>query len=204
MTDNDHHDDRPRPPLPGDEPPPAPPVPPVPAVPAVPAEPPAERGPEPVVEQSAAVAPTMSQAKSPPLAAVLSFILPGLGHLYTESYQRSAMIFSSFVLSIFLSGRWWPFIFLCIFLWFFGMFDSFREAQIINRGGDEVQTATRRSSEGTFMFGVFLLVGGGMLLLDNFGLVDFDWFFDDWWPVVVVAAGLYFIIGAFRERRSQT
>jgi hypothetical protein len=170
-------------------------------VPAVPAESPAEPVSEPVVEQRAAVAPTMSQAKSPPLAAVLSFILPGLGHLYTESYQRSAMIFSSFVLSIFLSGRWWPFIFLCIFLWFFGMFDSFREAQIRNLGEELPKPDPERRGEGRLMFGVFLLVGGGILLLDNFGLVDFDWFFDDWWPVVVIAAGLYFIIGSFKGRK---
>jgi len=180
---------RPMPPLPSD--PPESEVPSVPPLPSESAEPPHRPAPAPVNQQ----------IKSPPLAALLSFILPGLGHLYTETYQRSAMLFSSFVLAIFLSGRWWPFIFVCIFLWFFGMFDSFREAQIINRGGDLGTSVDTRPGEGTMMFGVFLLVGGGMLLLDNFGLVDFDWFFHDWWPVVVVAAGLYFIVGSFRDRK---
>lgn len=182
MTENGANDaGRPLPPLPSDEPSPtAPAAPPV-TAPAAP-----ERG---------------QQIKSPPLAAVLSFILPGLGHLYTESYQRSAMLFSSFVLAIFLSGRWWPFIFLCIFLWFFGMFDSFREAQIFNLGSlVEEPPLPQHSGEGRLMFGVFLLVGGGILLLDNFGLVDFDWFFEDWWPAVVVLAGLYFIISSLRGR----
>ena len=182
MTEIDNNDaNRPLPPLPTDEP--VPQVPPAPA-PAGPSAP-----------------DSASQLKSPPLAAVLSFILPGLGHLYTESYQRSAMIFSSFVLAIFLAGRWWPFIFLCIFLWFFGMFDSFREAQIFNLGGIERPHQPARTGEGRLMFGVFLLVGGGMLLLDNFGWVDFDWFFDDWWPVVVVVAGLYFIFSSFKDRK---
>lgn len=182
MTENEINDtSRPMPPLPSDQP--------VPRVPPV--TPPA--GP-PVVE-------TATQQKSPPLAAVLSFILPGLGHLYTESYQRSAMLFSSFVLAIFLAGRWWPFIFLCIFLWFFGMFDSFREAQIANLGGSRPAPSPTPSGEGRLMFGVFLVVGGGILLLDNFGLVDFDWFFDDWWPVVVVAAGLYFILSSIKDRK---
>jgi hypothetical protein len=184
MNDTEHTDaDRPRPPLPSDEPASADP----PATP--PAAPPA-------------VSPRGPQLKSPPLAAVLSFILPGLGHLYTESYQRSAMLFSSFVLAIFLAGRWWPFVFLCVFLWFFGMFDSFREAQIFNLGGVEQAPPPERGGEGRLMFGVFLLVGGGILLLDNFGLVDFDWFFDDWWPAVVVLAGLYFIVSSFRGRRA--
>ncbi len=194
MTDSNSHDqnDRPMPPSPSDPPPP--PVPQAPPVPSEPAEPSYQPAPMPVT----------AQAKSPPLAALLSFILPGLGHLYTETYHRSAMLFSSFVLAIFLSGRWWPFIFVSIFLWFFGMFDSFREAQIINRGGDRGPSPGARPGEGTLMFGVFLLAGGGMLLLDNFGLVDFDWFFDDWWPVVLVAVGLYFIIGSLRDRKKRT
>jgi hypothetical protein len=199
MTDNDQYDERPKPPLPTDTPPAAPPVPPVPSVPAQPDPPPPEAA-DPVEQPQPAQSQFMGQSKSPPLAAVLSFILPGLGHLYTESYQRSAMLFSSFVLSIFLSGRWWPFVFLCIFLWFFGMFDSFREAQLRNLGADAPEPDAQRRGEGRLMFGVFLLVGGGMLLLDNFGLVDFDWFFEDWWPAIVVLAGLYFIVSSLRGR----
>ncbi len=192
MNEIDNNEpNRPLPPLPPDEP-----VPQVPPVPSAAVPPPAASSTVPSAPDSGV------QLKSPPLAAVLSFILPGLGHLYTESYQRSVMLFSSFVLAIFLSGRWWPFIFLCIFLWFFGMFDSFREAQVMNLGGAEQLPARQKSGEGRLMFGVFLLVGGGMLLLDNFGWVDFDWFFDDWWPVIVILAGLYFIFSAFRDRKS--
>ena len=145
-----------------------------------------------------------NRQKSPPLAAVLSFILPGLGHLYAESYPRSARLFASFVLAIFLTTRWWPFVFLCVCLWFFGMFDSFREAQLFNLRADEGQPSQPSSRGGTLLFGAYLLIGGGMLLLDNFGIVDFDWFFHDWWPALVIAAGLYFLIAAFRERRSPT
>jgi hypothetical protein len=143
-----------------------------------------------------------SPQKSPPLAAVLSFILPGLGHLYAESHQRSAMLFSSFVLAILLSTRWWPFVFLCIFLWFFGMFDSFRDAQLFNLDPAERQARAPRQGDGKLLFGAYLLVGGGMMLLDNFGIINFDWFFHDWWPALVIAAGLYFFIGAFRDRKT--
>jgi hypothetical protein len=156
--------------------------------------------PEPSTYQPPPVDVETSQQKSPPLAAVFSFILPGLGHLYTESYQRSAMILSSFVLAIFLVSRWWPFIFLCIFLWFFGMFDSFREAQVINLGGEDPEPDPVHRGRGGLAFGAFLVTGGGILLLDNFDLINFDWFFRDWWPALVVLAGLYFIFAGFRDR----
>ena len=158
--------------------------------------------PEPRPPGAAAPVSPSARQKSPPLAAVLSFILPGLGHLYAESYRRSAMLFASFVLAIFLTTRWWPFVFLCIFLWFFGMFDSFRDAQLFNLHADQGQAPPPASTGGTLLFGAYLLIGGGMLLLDNFGIVNFDWFFHDWWPALVIAAGLYFIIGAFRERKA--
>jgi len=162
--------------------------------------------PPPLPEPAPAAAPGSPRAgapqKSPPLAAVLSFILPGLGHLYAESYQRSAMLFASFVLAILLTTRWWPFAFLCVFLWFFGMFDSFRDVQLFNLDPQERQARAPHQGGGKLLFGGYLLVGGGMLLLDNFGIIDFDWFFHDWWPALVIAAGLYFLIGAFRERKT--
>jgi len=166
------------------------------AQPPLPPPPPAQA---PALQAAPHVAET-DQRKSPPLAAILSFILPGLGHLYTESYQRSAMILASFVLGIWMVVRWWPFVFLCVFLWFFGMFDSYREAQVINHGGEDPEPAALDRSRGGFFFGAFLVTGGGILLLDNLGLINFDWFFRDWWPLLVVAAGLYFIIAGLRDR----
>lgn len=167
------------------------PTPPLP--PPIPEQPPA---------QVAAPSRSLAPQKSPPLAAVLSVILPGLGHLYAESYQRSAMLFASFVLAILLITRWWPFVFLAIFLWFFGIFDSFRDAQLFNLSPEERDARAPQRGGGQLLFGAYLLIGGGMLLLDNFGIINFDWFFHDWWPALVIAAGLYFIIGAFRERKT--
>ena len=180
MTDTELDDrrDRPVPPLP-------PPLP----------EPPAER-------PRVAGQPDAPQ-KSPPLAAVLSFILPGLGHLYAGSGQRGGMLLASFVLAILLATVTWPFIFLCIFLWFFGMFDSFREAQLFNLG--EAERATRAPQDGgKLLFGAFLLGGGLMLLLHKFRVIEFDRFFRDWWPALVIVAGLYFVIGAVRDRRRRS
>jgi len=180
MTDVERNDsfDRPTPPLP-------PPL------------------PEPPSGGTIAPSPAGESQKSPPLAAVLSFILPGLGHLYAGSQQRAGMLLASFVLAILLATVTWPFIFLCIFLWFFGMFDAYRDAQLFNLG--EAEREVRASQDGgKLLFGAFLLLGGLMLLLDKFDVIDFDRFFRAWWPALVVAAGLYFVIGALRERRRRS
>lgn len=181
MTDTELDDrrDRPAPPLP-------PPLP----------EPPTERS-------RSMMEPAGAAQKSPPLAAALSFILPGLGHLYAESRSRGTMLLASFGLSILLlASVSWPFVFLCIFLWFFGMFDAYREAQICNLDEDERASAVPRQDGGRVLFGGFLLIGGCLLLLDRLGL-DVDRFLRDWWPALVVAAGLYFLVGAFRERTAR-
>lgn len=158
--------------------------------------------PEPSAERPRVAGQPDAPQKSPPLAAVLSFILPGLGHLYAGSRQRAGMLFASFALAIlliiFVS---WPFVFLCVFLWFFGMFDAFREAQLFNLGEAERGAGGPRRG-GDLLFGSFLVVGGCLLLLAGFG-VDVGRFFRDWWPALVVAAGLYFLVGAFRERTAR-
>jgi hypothetical protein len=161
--------------------------------------------PEPPTERARSMGPADAAQKSPPLAAVLSFIVPGLGHLYTESRRRAGMLLASFVLAILLATLSWPFIFLCIFLWFFGMFDAFREAQLFNLNAVDPEAGAPRQDGGNLLFGAYLLVGGSMLLLDKLGVMDFDNFFSDWWPALVVAAGLYFLVGEFhaRTRRSE-
>ena len=94
--------------------------------------------PQPPDDRTPAPSPPETVQKSPPLAAVLSFILPGLGHVYAGAGQRGGMLFASFVLAILLLATVsWPFVFLCVFLWFFGMFDAYREAQLSNLGADE-------------------------------------------------------------------
>jgi hypothetical protein len=139
--------------------------------------------------------------KSPPLAAALSFILPGLGHVYAGSGQRAGMVLASFVLAILLLATVsWPFAFMLAFLWFFGMFDAFREAQIANLGATERDARALRQDGSKLLFGAFLLLGGCLLLLDRLHLVDVDRFFRSWWPLLVIAAGLYFLVGAFRDR----
>ncbi len=42
------------------------------------------------------------------------------------------------------------------------------------------------------MFGIFLTVVALLVLADNLGLFDIRWFYE-WWPVLVLLIGVYFI-----------
>jgi hypothetical protein len=66
----------PLPPPPGETPPPAPSM---------------QRAPVPTYD------PGPAPPKSPPLAAFLAILIPGLGHLYTWAYERAFMIWATIV-----------------------------------------------------------------------------------------------------------
>jgi hypothetical protein len=170
----------PLPPPPGKEPPPPAPV---------------ERAPVPDYD------PGPSPPKSPPLAAILSILLPGLGHLYLWAYERAFMIWATIAVCIFMIIKgFWPFSFLVAFVYFFSIFDSYREAQFFNlRAEDEEATMPRTDNHGRLMFGVFLTVVAAVVLADKLDLFDMDWIYD-WWPVPVFLLGVYFIGAAIRDK----
>jgi len=149
-----------------------------------------------------AVAPTR---RSPGLALVLSFF-PGLGHLYLGLYQRAFAVFLSFAVSIWLAEHADLGI-LVAFVWFFAVIDSYRQAQMLNMGltAEPVIPATQRSKvsrRGNLGFGVFLLIVGVVLLYNQFYPIDFS-FLQDWWPVLLVLAGIYMVAAHFREKQRQ-
>lgn len=134
--------------------------------------------------------------KSPGLALFLSIFFPGLGHIYVASYERAVMIISTIGLCVsamvFTDGRLWPLGFVIAFTYFFSLFDAFREAQIANLADDQEMPKPRRQGEGRLVFGVFLSVLSILVLADNLGLFDITWVYD-WWPILVLIVGLYFI-----------
>ena len=143
--------------------------------------------------------------RSPGLALVLSFF-PGLGHLYLGLYQRAFAIFLCFAIAIWLSEHSHLGI-LVAFVWFFAVIDAYRQAQCINLGlcpepisGVTKAAGTRRGALG---FGVFLLVIGVVLLYNQFYPIDFT-FLEDWWPLLLVLAGLYLVAAHFREKQRQS
>jgi hypothetical protein len=143
--------------------------------------------------------PRPSYEKSPGLAAFLSFV-PGLGYLYLGAYQRAVMIFATVLLTIYLLPM--PVnVFAPIFVWFYGMFDSYRLGQIANLGGEEPMSMPKGSKQGSIAFGVFLAVVGALLTVNNFYPIDLDWI-QDWWPMILFVIGVWLIISAVRERQS--
>ncbi len=166
--------------------------------------PPGEEPPPPARVERAALPdydPGPSPPKSPPLAAVLSILFPGLGHLYLWAYERAFMIWATIAVCIFMIiNGFWPFSFLIAFVYFFSIFDSYREAQFYNmRAESEDTPMPRADSQGRLMFGVFLAVVAGVVLADKLDFFDMDWIYD-WWPVPVFLLGVYFIIAAIRDK----
>jgi hypothetical protein len=145
--------------------------------------------------------PGPSPPKSPPLAAILSILLPGLGHLYLWAYERAFMIWATIAVSILMIiSDFWPFSFLIAFVYFFSIFDAFREAQFFNmRAENEEPKMPKADSHGRLMFGVFLAVVAGIVMADKLDLFDMDWIYE-WWPVPVFLLGVYFIAAAILDK----
>ena len=173
---------------------PTPPLPPPPGA-EPPAPAPAERAPLPAYD------PGPSPPKSPPLAAILSILLPGLGHLYLWAYERAFMIWATIAVCILMIiNGFWPFSFLIAFVYFFSIFDAYREAQFFNiRAENEEPKMPKADSHGRLMFGVFLAVVAGVVMADKLDIFDMDWIYE-WWPVPVFLLGVYFIIAAILDK----
>ena len=160
----------------------------------------------PPVPQPVAAAPTAGPVRrSPGLAVVLS-CFPGLGHLYLGLYQRALAIFASFVFAIWLSEHSTLGILIAGVV-LFGFVDAYRQAQALNLGllpeplsGIAAKPAGR--SGGKLGFGIFLLLGGLVLLYDRFYPIDFT-FLEDWWPLVLVLFGVYLVVAHFLQRQRQ-
>lgn len=139
-----------------------------------------------------------SPPKSPVAAALLSLVPFGLGHLYLGQYSRALAFFAGFWVPILLLGL--PL--LGIFFYFFGIFDAFRQAQLINLAAGEGREMPAGAFQGGLAAGVFLIVLGGVLMCRNW--IDFYFvreFLRDWWPAILVLIGAYFIYGAVKENR---
>jgi len=50
-----------------------------------------------------------------------------------------------------------------------------------------------------YLFGIFLLLAGGLLILANFGIIEIAW--DNIWPLFVLIAGLFFELSYFVSRK---
>jgi hypothetical protein len=143
--------------------------------------------------------------KNPKLAAFLS-IFPGLGHVYNGLYLRGIVFFLLFVSLITITARDHPFAgFGIAFVWLFDLLDAYRQATLINYGyamdlGLLDRPRAPFARQGGIVAGVLLVLIGLFSLADRYLAINLDWIFD-LWPVALILAGAWLIVGAIRDRR---
>ena len=54
--------------------------------------------------------------------------------------------------------------------------------------------ASPRNSSGRIMFGLLLILFGVLFLLDQMGKLDFGWIISQYWPLILVFAGIWHIV----------
>jgi hypothetical protein len=147
--------------------------------------------------------------KSPLLAALLSFLMAGLGQIYIGYYQRGflhAAIFVGFIgaLTTVRNGMEPMFGVGLGFFYLYNIIDAARRATLYNQAIAGVQQVplpedfklpTGRSS----LFGGLIVVGIGLILLMNTRF-DFDMrWLEDWWPAIIVLIGANMVYKATRK-----
>jgi hypothetical protein len=139
--------------------------------------------------------------KSPGLAAFLS-LFPGLGQVYNGRIARAFVFFFAWVGSIYLAstGHEFPFAFLIPFVFFYGIIDAWKGASAINTRFLGGQTENEEETVDSPLWGLSLVVIGLLVLLNNLGWLDLERL-ARFWPLVLIAVGVYFIRSSLRSRR---
>jgi hypothetical protein len=148
--------------------------------------------------------------KSTILAGVMSMV-PGLGQIYTGAYQQgfiNIMVVSG-VITLLASGNAHGMepllgIFLAFF-WFYSQIDAIRRVQYYNRALEgagsiaEMEDIKLAGAGGGTFTGVVMVVFGVLALSNTMFDVSLAWL-ADWWPLGLVAAGVWLIMRARREK----
>jgi hypothetical protein len=151
-----------------------------------------------------AAAPPTRPQKLPLLAALLTFLFPGLGQVYNGQPTKALVFFALFVGSISLvaSGQPLPFAFAIPFVFFYALIDAFRSAALINarRSGEPLESVDDPASPA---WGWTLIGLGVVLLLNNLGWLDL-WAVRRFWPLLLIAGGVWIIRAALKRREAGT
>jgi TM2 domain-containing membrane protein YozV len=149
--------------------------------------------------------------KSPGLAGVLSFFFPfGTGALYNGQIRKAIIFFFTFAFLVTInssSADGQPFLaFMLAGLYFYQIYDAVHSARAINRKAlnmeEEITTdideIPKVVQAGSVFWGIVLMILGGILLLANFEVIDYDTIWN-FWPVAVILIGLKFIADYYRK-----
>jgi hypothetical protein len=150
--------------------------------------------------------------KSVPLGVVLSGMLPGLGQVYSGYLARGIVIALVFVSFIGLAAMGPPHGIIPMlglgiaFVYLFSLIDAGQCANRVNMAIDGIENMSlpkpgMQGAHGSIIGGVVLVFLGTAVLLSIHTDFTMDWF-ADWWPLGVVALGVYVFYQGWKGRRT--
>jgi len=113
--------------------------------------------------------------KDPFIAAILSFIFPGLGQLYNGDFKKGLLLQTAYLISLALGGIFYSFflIFLiAIVVLIFAVYDAYTEAEKVKSGKEPLVNATLKEIV-IFLLWPFVLFVAFALLLTLIAIVLF-------------------------------
>jgi len=150
--------------------------------------------------------------KSGAAAGILSGIFPGIGQIYNGQYGKGILFVVIFIGLITMQPhRGQPFQALLLAAFYiFQVIEAVQAAREINRlapvenGGEAAAPATAPAPaapvrSGSIFWGAALMAIGGVFLLGNFEIIDYDRIFQ-FWPVLVIVIGLKMIADYFSRK----
>lgn len=139
---------------------------------------------------------------NPGLAATLGFI-PGLGAVYNGEYVKAlvhVLVFAGIIAFLASDPNGSTMAFLIVSLvgfCFYMPIDAYRVAQARRAGEPEPGLLAEGGSRRP-LGAILLIVIGGLLLLKNFDILDFDWF-QKAWPAGLIAVGAWLVWMRLKE-----
>jgi len=142
---------------------------------------------------------------SPGTAAFLAFI-PFLGSIYNGTYLRAVYQFTFIVLlELFCDAAdiVWLGIIGGIVFYIYTIVDAYRVADQIKTGQPISGHLSLKLGKSPLMVqGILLIALGALFLLNNFG-VRVSWFFEKFWPLLLVGGGLYLLYN-YRQQKQKS
>jgi hypothetical protein len=138
--------------------------------------------------------------RSPGLAALLSFLLPGIGQVYNRQPAKALVFFFGFAGSIYATATTdpLPFALLIPFVYFYGIVDAYTSAAVLNArgaGAPPDEPTVEAPAWGLTLIGIGLL-----FLLNNLGWLRLA-ALGRFWPLVLIAVGGAFLWGSIQKRK---
>ena len=147
---------------------------------------------------------TVRPRKIPGLALFLSLMLPGIGQLYNGQVAKAFTFFFAFAGCIWMATTMddpMPFPLLIPFVMFYNMIDAWQSATRINNRLAGNPTLDDEDDESSPVWGGVLVAMGTVFLLRNLGWISLA-FFGRWWPLLLIAGGIVFVVRANKRPAS--